>query len=172
MKAVSTAASTLRHTFGVALEALLILAIAGALVFGAALATGLRPAGADSVFAARGGNGNGGGNGGASAIWIDQSSLRSTDATLHFQDSLGFGYTSDSATSIQLQCFQPVGSDALVFSDFRMLFEGGVGYGEPFTLGPSLAWTGGEASCTGILGHRSNSGRYMVEATVDFPVAP
>ncbi len=56
MKAVSTAASTLRHTFGVAFEALLILAIVGALIFGAASLAGIHPAGADSVFAAKGGN--------------------------------------------------------------------------------------------------------------------
>ena len=41
-----------------------------------------------------------------------------------------------------------------------------------FTLGPSLAWTGGAADCTGMLGHRSKSGRYVVEASVDFGVAP
>ena len=53
MRAVSTAASTVRHTAVALLEALLILATAGALVYGAALVTGLHPVGADFVFGAQ-----------------------------------------------------------------------------------------------------------------------
>jgi hypothetical protein len=53
VRAVSTAASTVRHTAVALSEALLILAIAGALVYGAALLTGLRPLGADFVFGAQ-----------------------------------------------------------------------------------------------------------------------
>ena len=53
MRALTTAASAARHTFGVAFEALLILAIVGVLALGAATIAGTSPAGADSVFAAR-----------------------------------------------------------------------------------------------------------------------
>jgi len=165
MRVGSAIGAVARHTLGVAAQAFLIVAIVAALVIAAATAIGTGPAGADSVFAARGGNGGGG-----STIWVDTSTLRSADGTLQFGESLNFGYRSDTAQSIQLQCFQSAGT--LVFADSRMLFEGGLGYGEPFTLGPSLAWTGGEATCTGALGHRSHSGRYVVEAQVDFAVAP
>ncbi len=58
MRAGSTAASAVRHTLGAAFEAFLIVAIVAALAFGLALASG-HPFGADSVFAAKGGNGRG-----------------------------------------------------------------------------------------------------------------
>lgn len=74
MRAVSTAASTIRHALGAGLEALVIVGIIGVLAFGVALANG-HPAGAGSVFAAKGGNGHG--NGGGSAVvapaWVSAS---------------------------------------------------------------------------------------------------
>jgi hypothetical protein len=160
MHQFSAPGAAIRHATTAVAEAALIVAIGVALVFGYAVATGAAPTTADQALA-RGG----------SAIWIDESSVRST-SNLRFGQSLKFGYRSDAATSIQLQCYQPVGSDRLVFSDFRMLFEGGLGYGEPFDLGPSAAWTDGAASCKAMLGHRSKSGRYMVEASLRFDVAP
>lgn len=163
MKVLFIAASGVRHTTKAVIEAVLILAIAVALILGTAALGGFSPGGADSALAARGGNGNGG-----SSIWIATSTARTADGGLQFGQSLTFGYTSDTAQSIQLRCYQP--ADALVFSAAQMLFEGGLGYGQPFTLGPSLAWTSGAASCTASLGHRSNSGRYVVEATVTFAV--
>ena len=101
-----------------------------------------------------------------SSIWIEDS------PTLSFGQPVAFGYDSDRATSIQLHCFQPVGTTNLVFADSRMLFEGGWGYGEPFYLGPSAAWTEGAATCKAMLGHRLNSGKYMIEASLTFDVAP
>ena len=61
MTAGSAIASSVRHIIGVGLQALLIGAIVVVLAFGVALASG-HPAGASSVFAAKGGNGQGGGN--------------------------------------------------------------------------------------------------------------
>jgi hypothetical protein len=159
MRIVSTIAAGSRHALIAVLEGTLVAAIAVALVFALAVTTGGAPGAADNALA-RGG----------SAIWIEGSSARAAD--LAFGRQVTFGYRSDSATSIQLQCYQPVGSDRLVFSDFRMLFEGGLGYGEPFDLGPSAAWTDGAASCKAMLGHRGKSGRYVVEASLRFDVAP
>jgi hypothetical protein len=51
VKAMSAAASTVRHTIGVGIEALMIAAIIAALAFGIALANG-HPIGATSVLAA------------------------------------------------------------------------------------------------------------------------
>jgi hypothetical protein len=118
--------------------------------------TGDRPAGAGTTLA-RGG----------SSIWVQSPSGQPT-----FGGSVTFGYASSTATSVQLWCYQPVSSTRLVFADARMLYSGGVGYGEPFVLGPSAAWTGGAATCKAMLGHRSNSGKYMVEASITFGVAP
>lgn len=100
MKAVSTAASSMRHAFGALFEATLIAAIIGTLIFGAASLAGIPPAGADSVFAARGGNGGsgGGGNGGGggnSAQARYAGTLTATPNVLHAGDFFtvsGCGY--------------------------------------------------------------------------------
>jgi hypothetical protein len=155
-----------RHTTAALFEALLIIAVIAALVIGAAAIGGTVPAGAQSVFAARGGNAGTNGHGGSS-IWIESTTVRTVDGSLAFGSTVAFGYSSDTAQSIQLQCSQ---SGVLVFADSRMLSESGSGYGESFAIGPSLAWTGGAADCTALLGHRSNNGRYFVEASVDFAV--
>jgi hypothetical protein len=59
MRILSVTWGALRHASGAAAEAALVLAIAVALVFGAAVVTRHDPAGAGAVFAARGGNGGG-----------------------------------------------------------------------------------------------------------------
>lgn len=41
-------------------------------------------------------------------------------------------------------------------------FPGGYYYGQPFSLGPSLAWTGGGADCTFTAEHLTN-GRLVVD---------
>ena len=155
MKAMSTATSTFRHATVRLLEAMLILAVIGALVLGAAALGGYSPGGADPVLAARGGG---------SSIWIEDASARTADGGLQFGDAVSFGYRSDSAQSIQLHCRQ---GGNLVFAASGMLSDGETA----FVLGPSPAWTSGAADCSGMLGHRSKSGRYVIEAKVDFGVA-
>lgn len=59
MKALSSTASAMRHTFGALFEALVIIAVIAALVFGYAAISGASPLGAGDTFAAKGGNGNG-----------------------------------------------------------------------------------------------------------------
>jgi hypothetical protein len=62
VRALSTVASFSRHRATAVVEALILLAIVVTLTLGFALVNGTHsPAGADSVFAARGGNGGGGG---------------------------------------------------------------------------------------------------------------
>ena len=60
MRIGSAIASGARHIVGVSLQALLMAAIITALVFAAAAVSLSAPAGGDSVFAAKGGNGRGG----------------------------------------------------------------------------------------------------------------
>jgi hypothetical protein len=160
MGLVLSGVATVRHATKAIAEALVILAILVALVLGTALLAQSAPAGASGVQAAKGGNGG-------ATIWIESATILDADGGLRFGSEVMFGYRSDAAQSIQLQCFVGGG---LVFADAHMLFEGGWGYGEPFTLGPSVSWTGGAADCTAMLGHRARNGRYVVEATVGFAV--
>jgi len=59
MHIFSTATGAVRHGLGAVVEAGLIVAIAGVLVFGAAVVGRTDPAGAADVYAAKGGNGGG-----------------------------------------------------------------------------------------------------------------
>ena len=110
------------------------------------------------------------GGGGGSSIWVDTSAMRSVDGGLHYLDQMGFGYqTSYAATDgsgpwLKLQCYQ---DGVLVLSDVRAGFEGGYGYGVPFVLGPTVRWIGGDADCTGILGHQG-SRNFVTDATTKF----
>lgn len=114
---------------------------------------------------------NGGGGGGGSSIWVDSAStLRSADGFLHYGDQMRFGYqTSYTATDgsgpwLVLECY--IGG-VLVLSDVRAGFPGGYGYGVDFNLGPTARWSGGDANCTGILGHQGNRS-FVKDATTQF----
>ena len=124
------------------------------------------------AFAARGGKSGG------SSIWIESSNVtRSADSAMHHGDPVAFGFETkywddvyNTGPWLRLQCY--VGGN-LVYWANRAGFEGGYKYGEPFELGPSLAWPSGEADCVGVLGHmHPKNGKFMTEATVDFDVMP
>jgi hypothetical protein len=157
MRAMSAAASALRRGTGAALEAVLILAVIAALVLAVTVVTGRDPATPGAL--ARG----------SSDIWIANSDA-AAKAGLRFGDQVAFGYRSDTAQSIQLQCFKP-GTSSLVYSTGQLV-TGASGTSDPFRLGPSAAWPDGAADCKALLGHRARSGKYMVEARVAFDVAP
>ena len=98
----------------------------------------------------------------AGPVTAAPASITLDQAAPSFGDQVTFTWSSNRAESIQLQCSQ---SGFLVFADGQLVRNDPV-----FTLGPSLAWKGGAADCTALLGHRARSGRYMVEATVEFGV--
>jgi hypothetical protein len=115
---------------------------------------------------------------GGSSIWIEESiTARSADGDMHHGDPVAFGFKTkhwddvyNTGPWLRLECY--VGGN-LVYWENRAGFEGGYRYGEPFTLGPSLAWPSGEADCMGVLGHmHAKNGKFMTEATVDFHVVP
>jgi hypothetical protein len=153
MRAGSAINSGFRHAVEVGLQALLIAAIVAlvALMFSAVYKPAGFIAGVADTDARR------------ASIWIMDSS-RDSDGSLHYGESVSFGYESSSAESIQLHCFQDGG---LVFADSGMVN----GSAESFDLGPSMAWSGGDASCEALLGHRAKSGKYVVEAKISFSVA-
>src|SRR3990172_6875532 len=161
VKAVSTAASTVRHTFGVAFEALLILAIVGALVVAAATLNGTRPArahspfaprpaGAASVSAARGGNGSGGagGSGGggptASIALVEPGRLAATSSWPSVGSDVSFAVSANVKERdlyslwVANECFQ---DGVKVYAEYQPARDGTSG---PFTL----SWADGAASCT------------------------
>ncbi len=71
MRAGTAIASSIRHVVGVGLQALLIALIVAGLAFAVATVAGSAPGGADSVFAAKGGNGHGhGGVAVSTAAWL------------------------------------------------------------------------------------------------------
>jgi hypothetical protein len=125
---------------------------------------------ASPALAARGGKAR-------SSIWIESSyAARSADSAMHHGDPVAFGFTTkywddvyNTGPWLRLECYN---GSTLVYWENRAGFEGGYKYGEPFTLGPSLAWPSGEADCTGVLGHYQKNGRFRVEAKVEFPVMP
>ena len=172
MKAVSTAASTLRHTFGVASEALLILAIAGALVFAAATLNGTRPAGADSVFAARGGNGNGGagGSGGggptASIALVEPGRLAATSSWPSVGSDVSFAVSANVKERdlyslwVANECFQ---DGVKVYAEYQPARDGTSG---PFTL----SWADGAASCTAYVWLFPDVGNVLSGGTTTYGV--
>jgi len=170
VKAVSTAASTVRHTFGVAFEALLILAIVGALVFAAATLTGARPAGADSVFAARGGNGNGNGNGGggptASISLVEPGRLAATSSWPSVGSDVSFAVSANVnerdlySLWVANECFQ---DGVKVYAEYQPARDGTSG---PFTL----SWAAGAASCTAYVWLFPDVGDVLSGGTITYGV--
>ncbi len=74
----------------------------------------------------------------------------------------------DEHPTIQLQCFQ---DGQLVFATAHAAYPGGYGYGDPFKLGPSYAWSGGAAEGHAVLGHRnSHNGKFVVDAETSFAI--
>ena len=128
-------------------------------------------AGIPTAFAGKGGN--------KSDIWIMDSSVRTAEAggNLTHGDYVSFGFTTkywddvrNTGPWLRLECYN---GGTQVYFETRAGFEGGYRYGQPFTLGPSLAWPSGEADCVGILGHHHpKNGKFVTEATTKFHVMP
>jgi hypothetical protein len=109
------------------------------------------------------------------SIWIESGPFAST-SSLHYGDQVRFGFTdsySDPSGGtgpwLQLLCSQ---NGNLVYSESHAGFEGGYGYGTPFTLGPSVGWQSGGADCSASVGHVAKTGKYVADATMIFAVAP
>ncbi len=160
MKAMSTAASTIRHALGAGVEALIILGIIAALTLGLALANG-HPGGAASVFAAKGGNGHGNGglgNAGTSGV------------TLTVPDGTFGGYTAASVSgasglwvNVSCQAFSGGGLAAWQQTDASGLAV--------FQLGPTPSWSAGGASCWAQAGTFDGNGNFSPEASATFTVS-
>lgn len=160
MRIGSAVASGTRHIVGVGLQALLIAAIITALAFAAAAATRSAPAGGDSVFAAKGGNGSGSsGNGNAGTVAANSSiSVNGTDQGLVIGSSITFattvaGLTGNEYALVYLKCTQ---GETVVYGQLDLP-------GTTFVLGGgSSPWlqVGGTATCVGYLKAYGTHGGY------------
>ena len=145
MKALSTAASAVRHTIGAVVEATLIVAIVAALAVGVAIAGG-HPAGASSVLAA-----------GKVSISVPDGVFAGTDvATV---DPAG------GSIWVDARCYQ---SGKLVYEQWSAV-NGSLQ--ATLTLGPTPSWTSGAASCTATANQLQRSGRFKQLASTTFSVS-
>jgi hypothetical protein len=198
VKAVSTAASTARHTVVALIEALVILAIVGAIVFGAASLAGIRPAGADSVFAAKGGNGGGnsgantgGGGGSTGGGGTDSIVVGSPDGTALRTAGYVYGDTVTTYSTLgrdydfvyaSVQCFAnatsvtPVAVGQLMYDVWATVKEQTwTSFTSNFATTASNGWTGGGADCTATLLNATWKGGHRVYdalASASFSVSP
>ncbi|MBI2763215.1 MAG: hypothetical protein HYX54_05630 [Chloroflexi bacterium] len=146
MRIGSAIASGTRHVIGVGFQALLIVAIIAALAFAAAAVVGTAPAGADSVFAARGGTK---GAPGGTIIVGSSISVNGTDQGLVLGSSVTFAtsvadLTGNEYALVYLECTQ---GGTVVYGQLDLP-------GTTFVLGGgSSPWleVGGPATCVGYL---------------------
>jgi hypothetical protein len=152
MRALSAAASGVRHVAGVIAEAGLIVAIVGALAFGV-VAFGRAPGGAANVFAA----GKGGHNG-----------ANATVVTIAVPNGVFAGTvtaTTNPGLWVRASCVQ---SGTVVYQQYVTADSAGQAV---LTLGPTPMWSGGSASCKADAGGFSSSGSWKTQVSTTFSVS-
>ena len=172
MRIVSTAAATMRHSFGAVAEALLAAAIIAALLL--ALAPVYQPAdflaGTEQAAAAKGGNGHRAGgkpgaDGGSLAVVMVYD--RNADGQPNWYDTSTFAVSTTATDKpwVTLTCAQ---GGAAVYSMTAGFFPA---YPWPanYTLA-STQWTSGGADCTATLYMIKSNGRHSTLATLSFSV--
>jgi hypothetical protein len=75
-------------------------------------------------------------------------------------------YPNNAGPWIGMKCYQ---NGILVGTGDQAGFPGGVGYNDPFVLGPTMMWSGGSADCTVTVLHQT-SGKLVTDATTSFHV--
>ncbi len=140
--------SIARHTAGVAVEALLILAVAAALMLAVTFAAHGDPGGATDAFARHGG--------GALAI-PDGSFAGTTTATAN---------PGTDGTWVMAECFQ---NGTVVYRQYVKVDP--ATHQATLTLGPTPSWSSGAASCRGEEGTWFKGSRWRVVATTTFSVS-
>jgi hypothetical protein len=190
MRVGSLVASSVRHTIGVGLQALLIAVIVAGIVFAGSIVSGAAPSGADSVFAAKGGNGGGGTS---SDSWISlaqANTFAASGPSLGSTVTFGAGYPGNVRDPrVEVLCYQVSDPSGLALYDPA---RGYLVYGETGDIGQALgdgtsplgyngfllgggmsAWllNGGSADCVANLfyfGQHAGSQTFNVIATTSF----
>jgi hypothetical protein len=75
-------------------------------------------------------------------------------------------YAGGAGPYLWLRCYQ---NGSVVLATDHAGFEGGWYYNDPFMLGPTQTWAGGDADCTLTVVHRRNS-RVITDAATSFHV--
>jgi hypothetical protein len=181
MRIFSTAAGAVRHGLGAVVEAGLVVAIAGVLVFGAAVVGRTDPAGAADAYAAKPGG---------DAIWIagfEPSRTASSVPVLPYGSDFGAGYSTRAAEPWGFaQCWAndstvlgtpnqgTYSPGDVIWSEYRSLYPGGP-VPANFQLNDPIQhlWLGGGADCTlSLLKFSGGYSRMTVLATTPFVVEP
>jgi len=146
----------LKHAGGAILEGALVSALIVGLIASTALAA--RPS-------SGGGKGGGGTTGGSGTISLH---LLNGDTTAQFGHQVTFNIatTATAYPYVHLRCSQ---GGVVVSENWQGYFPTALG-NEWFYLGPSQAWTGGDATCTATLEKSDNKG-WAVLASTSFSVA-
>ena len=191
MRAGTAIATTLRHTVGVGVQAVLIAAILAALALATATVSGAAPGGADSVLAAKGGSGGSGGS--TTAPWIELaqvSGFASSGPALGGTVTFAAGYPGNIRDPrVEVLCYQQSDPSGLALYDPA---RGYLVYGETGDIGQALgdgtsplgyngfllgggmsAWllNGGSADCVANLfyfGQRAGKQTFNILASTSF----
>ncbi|MGE5156088.1 MAG: hypothetical protein ACM3JP_01155 [Betaproteobacteria bacterium] len=161
MRAGSAFVLSARHIVGVSFQALLVAAIIAALAFAGSTVVGTAPGGANSVLAAKGGNGNGTGGGHGNGAG------GTTTASITVPDG-PFGGTTTASTNVgggvwvQEVC---IANDGGALVDYRSTDSNGQAV---LQLGPTPTWSSGAASCTASLGAWNGNGNWEPTASTTF----
>jgi len=169
MRAGSAIASSGRHVAGMALQALLIVAIVAALVFAAAIVTLGNPAGATDALAGRV----------VATIEFDSSTAR-TAGSPSFADSVGFRVDAQVSKDSDLyllwvanKCYQ---GGKLVSVEYLPVKDAHAG---EFTLGPAPMnggpqgnWSSGAATCKSYVWMYPDTSKPIRGASMSYDVAP
>ena len=136
MRAGTAIATTLRHTVGVGIQALLIAAIVAALAFAMATVSGGAPGGADSVLAAKGGPAGGGGSTSWIALAQPEGLAAAAQVTLGSNVTFAAGYPSNTRNPrVEVLCYQASDPSGLALFDPA---RGYLVYGETGDIGQAL----------------------------------
>ena len=118
---------------------------------------------APAALAGKGGNQNSAGSG--STVTVTPGGPYSFGEAVHVTTNAPL-YPNNAGPWIELMCYQ---NGVVVGSGDHAGFSGGMGYNDPFNLGPTMSWNGGAADCTVTVFHQSNN-RIVTDASTSFHV--
>ena len=149
MRAATAVASIGRHSLTAIIEAVLVVAIVGALALAMALANHTSP-GAESVFAAKGGR-------------------LGTSAAIRVPDGTFGGTTTATVSNPGLWVYNACSKGGRIVSQqWAMTDSAGKAV---LYLGPSALWTSGSATCVAQVGTWTRKGTFSAQGSTSFNVS-
>lgn len=118
---------------------------------------------AGTALAGRGGGKPSGG--GSYSVTVDQSGPYTFGQAITVSTNTPM-YPNNTGPWIDLMCYQ---GSTKVLGTTHAGFPDGWYYGDPFWLGPTGMWDGGDADCTVVVSHQARN-KFVTDATVSFSV--